>query len=79
MADEFQVAEQQILNEAVTTDETISALDPTQPEPNHDAINKLAGDLWIAAGGVADSPLTLNYWLEAETLIKEGEPNQIAE
>lgn len=66
---------QELIGEAVTIDEQLAAANPTAiPAVTWEQKNKLAGELWLAAGGVQDSPLTLDFWLQAEILLATETP-----
>jgi hypothetical protein len=62
----IQAVEQEILSNTVSEVEEISQADPQPNAPTHAQKAILAYEIWEANGAVMDSPLTLNFWLEAE-------------
>ena len=62
----IQAVEQEILSNTVEEVEQIAQADPQPNAPTHEQKAKLAYEIWEANGSVIDSPLTLNFWLEAE-------------
>jgi hypothetical protein len=60
---------QEFLTQAIGDDEQLMQAAPPPVTVTYEQKNKLAGDLWLAAGGVPDSPLTMNFWLEAEAIL----------
>lgn len=70
----IQAVEQEVLTEAVTLDEQIAQADPPAVPPTEEQVNKLAGEIWLANGGIPNDPQTLNHWLDAQTLLISGAP-----
>ena len=70
----IQAVEQDILEDAVTVVEEINKEVPTLTAISHEQIALLAYQLWEASGAMQDSPLTLNFWLLAESQLLAALP-----
>lgn len=71
---------QQLEAAGVTESEAVIAVEPWAfPSVPEDTTRIAAYLLWEAAGAVEDSPYTLNFWLEAEDVLKTQTPTQPAE
>jgi hypothetical protein len=69
----IQIVEQEILDSAVTEVEQLTVADPLPIQtPTIEQKRQLAGEIWLANGGLSEDPRTLNHWLQAEAVIESG-------
>lgn len=75
--DPIQAVEQEIEDVSTEIILDINAVVPTTATVSEDMIRNLAGDVWLANGGIPDDPRTLDNWLFAEAeLLANVQPAQ---